>query len=61
MTSKRGRRSLPPEIRKNPICLKLPQWLIDWMTVQDESRALLIEKALKDTYGLKNPHLNNKK
>ena len=45
----------PPELKKEPISLKLPRWLIDWMDDQPESRAVLIEEALKRRHKLKPP------
>jgi len=50
-----GRKPSPPELKKEPISLKLPRWLIEWMDKQDESRAVLIEEALKRRHKLK-PH-----
>lgn len=45
----------PPEIKKVPVSLKLPRWLIEWLDGRPESRAALIEEALKGQYGLKAP------
>lgn len=42
-----GRKLMPERLKKRPISLKLPGWLIDWMDQQDESRAVLIEQALR--------------
>jgi hypothetical protein len=50
-----GRKPSPPELKKEPISLKLPRWLIEWMDEQDESRAVLIEDALKRRHKLKPP------
>lgn len=41
-----GRKPLPEQLRKNPVLVKLPQWIIDWMSTQDKNRAELIEEAL---------------
>lgn len=45
----------PPEIKKVPVSLKLPRWLIDWLDGRPESRATLIEEALKRQYRLTAP------
>lgn len=34
---------------------KLPRWLVEWMRVQQESQAVLIEEALKARHKLKPP------
>ena len=41
-----GRPEASPLLKKNPISLKLPQWLIDKMNDQEENKAIQIEKAL---------------
>lgn len=50
-----GRQPAPPLLKKEPISVKLPKWLIDWMREQPESRAVLIEEALKRRHKLKPP------
>lgn len=45
----------PPALKKEPINVKLPKWLIEWMDGQPESRAVLIEDALKRRHKLKPP------
>ena len=50
-----GRKPSPPELKKEPISVKLPKWLLDWMREQPESRAVLIEEALKRRHKLKAP------
>jgi len=45
----------PPALKKMPISVKLPQWLLDWMAEQEESRAVLIEDALCKRHKLKPP------
>ena len=42
-----GRKPVPKELKKEPISIKLPRWLIDWMDTQEESRPKLIEEALR--------------
>ena len=50
-----GRPPAPPMLKKEPISLKLPRWLIDWMDAQPESRAVLIEEALSKAHKLRPP------
>ena len=45
----------PPLLKKEPINVKLPRWLIEWLDDQPESRAVLIEEALKRRHKLKPP------
>lgn len=47
-----GRKPVPPGLKKEPISIKLPKWLIDWMDAQKESRPILIEEALRRQYGI---------
>lgn len=47
-----GRKPLPDDERKRPVLIKLPPRLIAWMDNQDDSRALLIESALAEKFGL---------
>jgi len=42
-------------LKKEPISIKLPRWLIEWMNAQPESRAVLIENAIRKQHKLK-PH-----
>lgn len=53
-----GRKPSHPMLKKEPISLKLPRWLIKWMDEQQESRAVLIENSLKMTHKLKQPEIN---
>ena len=50
-----GRKPSPANLKKNMVSVKLPQWLIDWTSGQDASRAVLIEEALKKAHNLKTP------
>jgi len=50
-----GRKPSPANLKKNRVSVKLPQWLIDWTAAQAESRAVLIEEALKKVHKLKTP------
>lgn len=50
-----GRKTSPPELKKIPVGIKLPRWLIEWMREQPESQAVLIEDALKRRHKLEPP------
>jgi|ERR1022692_191505 hypothetical protein len=50
-----GRKHSPPELKKIPVGVKLPRWLVEWMREQPESQAVLIEEALKKRHKLKPP------
>lgn len=50
-----GRKPVPPELKKEPISIKLPKWLIDWMNLQEESRPHLIEEALRRQHSIGPP------
>jgi hypothetical protein len=50
-----GRKPSPPELLKVPVSIKLPRWLIEWMDAQPESRAVLIENAMRKQHKLKPP------
>lgn len=50
-----GRPRSPAHLKKNPVNLKLPQWLIDWTGDQPKSRAVLIEQALIEKNKLEPP------
>lgn len=52
---KRGRPPIARELRKEQIGLKLPRWLIDWLDTREESRAELIEDALRTKHRLTPP------
>lgn len=45
----------PANLKKEMVSVKLPKWLIDWTAEQEESRAVLIEDALKKVHKLKTP------
>ena len=47
-----GRPALPEEKKKVAINVKLPPDIIAWMNTQDLSRAVLIEKAVREKYGV---------
>ena len=50
-----GRPPAPAELKKESIHIKLPRWLLDWMSEQPQSRAVLIEDALKKVHGIEPP------
>lgn len=50
-----GRPPSPASLLKIPISLKLPRWLIEWMATREESRAVLIEAAIREVYKIKPP------
>lgn len=50
-----GRPRMPPALKKEPVNVKLPRWIVEWTAAQDESRAVLIETALTSRYKLKPP------
>lgn len=50
-----GRKPVDPLLKKEPISIKLPKWVIDWMDTQEESRPKLIEEALRRQYGIGPP------
>jgi hypothetical protein len=50
-----GRPKSHPLLKKVPICLKLPNWIITKLSESTESRAKIIEDALIDFYGYKKP------
>ena len=50
-----GRPPAPPMLKKEPISVKLPKWLIEWMDSQPESRAVLIEDAICKRHKIKPP------
>ncbi len=52
---KPGGKRKNPLLRKHPAAVNLPQWLIDWLVEQHESRAVLIERALIEHYQLTPP------
>jgi len=43
------------QLIKDPISIKLPRWLLDWMAEQPHNRARLIEEAMIKVHRLKPP------
>jgi len=52
-----GRKPSPPELKKIPVGMKLPRWLVEWMRAQPESMPKLIEEALIARHKLKQPEV----
>jgi len=50
-----GRKPADPMLKKNPISIKLPQWLIEWLDAQPASRAVTIEQALCKSFEINPP------
>lgn len=50
-----GRKPVEPELKKEPISIKLPKWLIEWMDTQHHSRPNLIEDAMRQHYDIRPP------
>lgn len=44
-------------LKKEPISVKLPKWLIEWMDAQPKSRAVLIEEAICKRNKIKPPNV----
>ena len=47
-----GRPALDDSKKKKPVLVMLPPYLIAWMDKQPESRGVLIEKAVREQYGV---------
>jgi hypothetical protein len=50
-----GRPPAPAKLKKESIHVKLPKWLIEWMSEQSESRAVIIEAAIKKSHDIQPP------
>jgi len=53
-----GRKSSPPELKKIPVGMKLPRWMVEWLRAQPESMPRLIEDALIARHKLTKPKRN---
>mgnify|MGYP006329776339 FL=1 len=53
--SKGGRPPAPPRLRRVNVPLRLPEWLVQWMSEQAETPAELIEAALLKAHKLRPP------
>ena len=51
--SKGGRPPAPPGLRRVNVPLRLPEWLVQWMSEQAETPAELIEAALLKAHKLR--------
>ena len=52
-----GRKPAKPELKKIPVGMKLPRWLVEWLRAQPESMPKLIEEALIARHKLKQPEV----
>jgi hypothetical protein len=50
-----GRPPIPEHLKKVQIGVALPRWLIQWLDVQDGSRARVIEDALRRQHQIHPP------
>jgi len=50
-----GRRKVPPDLIKIPVCYKLPSWLVAWIREQDSAASSIIEESIINLYDLKPP------
>jgi len=53
--NKVGQPKKHPLLLKTPRSIKIQEWLWQWLDEQEESRAVLIERALLRQYKLKQP------
>lgn len=53
ISKKFGRAKLDQSLKKVPLFVNLPQWLIDWLRSQPESNAIIIERALINEYDIR--------
>lgn len=51
--NKLGRPAIDVNLKKMPINVALPKRLIDWLDEQEESRAIIIERALINEYDIR--------
>ena len=51
-----GRPPAPHNLKKIPVGVKLPRWLVEWMETQPGSRAVMIEDAMVSYHGLTRPN-----
>lgn len=50
-----GRKKSRPELKKIPVGMKLPRWMVEWLRTQPQSMPALIEDALIARHGLVAP------
>lgn len=58
--SKGGRPPAPPGMRRVNVPVRLPEWMVEWMTAQwmedaDKTATVLIEAAMVKAYKLRPP------
>jgi hypothetical protein len=51
-----GRKPTHPLMKKDPISIKLPRWVLEWLDQQTESRAVIIEDALRSKHDIEPPN-----
>ena len=56
-TVKVGRPKSSPEMKKMPINVKLPKWLLDKMALESDSRAVIIETSIRCLYDWQPPNI----
>jgi len=54
-----GRKPAHPLLKKEMISLKLPRWLINRLDEEAESRAVMIETALREKHGWTPPDVGS--
>jgi hypothetical protein len=54
-----GRPPTSPLLKKIPLGIKLPRWLVEWLRGQNRSQAVIIEEALCSKHNLKPPETKN--
>jgi hypothetical protein len=53
-----GRKPTHPLLKKEMISIKLPRWLIDRLSEETASRAVMIETALRNQHGWTPPDID---
>lgn len=56
-----GRPPIDPALKKIPINVKLPRWLIAWIADRPQSRAVQIETAFRRAHKIKPPKIPDAK
>ncbi|SFO08919.1 hypothetical protein [Xenorhabdus japonica] len=50
-----GRPPIDKNLRKMPVTIKIPKWIIDWLNEQPETKVRLIENAIIKHYNISPP------
>lgn len=50
-----GPKRLDPSMKRKPILITLPPYIIDWFKANDIKASMAIEKALVEFYQIENP------